>query len=160
MPPSAPHAGTPAVLAAQFAAHSVTAGDGNPQRRVFPGRAEQVARARRFVGRALDGCPVADQAMVCVSELASNAIVHTRTGQGGTFQVIVWRGRSSACVAVLDGGSPTRPAPRRPVPGTLAESGYGLTVVQELAACWGHHRHSDGSWHGGVVWFRIDWNPG
>jgi anti-sigma regulatory factor (Ser/Thr protein kinase) len=109
-----------------------------PKRRVFPGCPDQVAHARGFVARALEGCPVADDAVLCTSELVSNAIVHTRTGQGGAFQVVVWRGRACACVAVLDDGSESRPVPGQAAPSELAESGHGLAVVQELAASWGH----------------------
>jgi serine/threonine-protein kinase RsbW len=101
---------------------------------VFPGRPDQVAHARRFVGRVLKGCPVADDALLCVSELASNAIRHTRTGWSGKFQVVVWRGRASACVAVLDDGSATTPTPVPAQPGRLEESGHGLLAVQALAA--------------------------
>ena len=106
----------------------------SPRRRVFPGHPDQVRQARRFVARALDGCPAAADAVLAVSELASNAIQHTRSGQGGRFQVLVWRGRASACVAVIDDGARRGPAPRSPGPGDLAESGHGLHVVAELAA--------------------------
>jgi hypothetical protein len=88
----------------------------SPRRRVFPGRPDQVGQARRFVTRALDGCPATDDAVLCVSELASNAIQHTCSGQGGRFQVLVWRGRTSACVAVIDDGAPHGPQPRAPWP--------------------------------------------
>jgi anti-sigma regulatory factor (Ser/Thr protein kinase) len=130
-----------------------------PKRRVFPGRPDQVAHARRFVVRVLKGCPVADDARLCVSELVSNAIRHTRTGQGGKFQVVVWRGQASACVAVLDDGSATTPAPASARPGSLEESGHGLLAVQTLAAWWGHHTYRDGSTRGTAVWFRLDWKP-
>jgi anti-sigma regulatory factor (Ser/Thr protein kinase) len=130
-----------------------------PKRRVFPGRPDQVAHARRFVARVLDGCPVADDALLCASELASNAIRHTRTGMRGKFQVVVWRGRASACVAVLDDGSATIPAPASAQPGRLEESGHGLLAVQALAAWWGHHTYRDGSTRGTAVWFRLDWKP-
>jgi Histidine kinase-like ATPase domain len=90
------------------------------------------------VARALDGCPAADDAVLGVSELASNAIRHSRSGQGGRFQVLVWRGHVSACVAVIDDGARRGPAPRAHGPGELAESGHGLRVVVELAANWGH----------------------
>jgi serine/threonine-protein kinase RsbW len=133
-----------------------------PKRRVFPGRPDQVAQARRFVARMLDGCPVADDALLCASELASNAIRHTRTGRSGKFQVVVWRGRASVCVAVLDDGSDSRPAPAAAAAaaGKLAESGHGLLFVQALAAWWGHHAYRDGSAWGTAVWFRLDWTPG
>ncbi len=131
-----------------------------PKRRVFPGRLEQVAQARRFVARVLDGCPVLDDALLCASELAGNAIRHTRSGRNGKFQVVVGCGRACACVAVLDDGSDTVP---RPVPGQrgrLAESGHGLLTVQALAAWWGHHSYRDGATRGTAVWFRLDWEPG
>jgi anti-sigma regulatory factor (Ser/Thr protein kinase) len=146
-------AGTLAQLAGQGAWLVAT-----PKRRVFPGRPEQVAHARRFVARMLDGCPVADDAQLCASELASNAIRHTRTGRrSGKFQVLVWRGRASVCVAVLDDGSDSTPVPAANPAGGLAESGHGLVAVQTLAAWWGHHGYRDGSARGTAVWFRLDW---
>ena len=148
-------AGTLAQLAGQGAWLVAT-----PKRRVFPGRPEQVAQARRFVARMLDGCPVADDAQLCASELASNAIRHTRTGRrSGKFQVLVWRGRASACVAVLDDGSDGTPVAAAGAAGALAESGHGLLTVQALAAWWGHHGYRDGSARGTAVWFRLDWAP-
>ena len=129
-----------------------------PKRRFFPGRPEQVAHARRFVARILDGCPAVSDALLCCTELASNAIRHTRTGQGGgKFQVVVWRGHTSACVAVLDDGSDRSPMMRPVRPGLLAESGHGLLTVQALAAWWGHHAYRDGVTRGTAVWFRLDW---
>jgi anti-sigma regulatory factor (Ser/Thr protein kinase) len=130
-----------------------------PKRRVFPGLPDQVAHARRFVARILDGCPAADDALLCSSELASNAIRHTRTGQNGKFQVVVWRGQASVCVAVLDDGSDTTPTLAAGLPGRLEESGHGLLAVQTLAAWWGHHTYRDGSTRGTAVWFRLDWKP-
>jgi serine/threonine-protein kinase RsbW len=158
LPRSVPPHALPAGSLTQLAWHGawlVT----TPKRRVFPGRPEQVAQARRFVARVLDTCPVMDDALLCASELASNAIRHTRTGRSGKFQVLVWRGRASACVAVLDDGSDTIPAPTPGVPGRLAESGHGLLTVQALAAWWGHHTYRDGSTRGTAVWFRLDWKP-
>jgi anti-sigma regulatory factor (Ser/Thr protein kinase) len=111
------------------------------------------------VGRVLIGCPVADDAVLCASELASNAIRHSRTGRNGKFQVVVWRGMASVCVAVLDDGSDKTPTPTPGQAGRLAESGHGLLAVQALAAWWGHHTYRDGSTRGTAVWFRLDWNP-
>jgi anti-sigma regulatory factor (Ser/Thr protein kinase) len=150
--PEAPPAGTLAQLAGQGTWLVAT-----PKRRVFPGRPEQVAVARQFVARVLDGCPVADDAQLCTSELAANAIQHTRSGLGGQFQVVVWRGRTSACVAVLDDGSHSAPALARDAFGTLAECGHGLRTVQALATWWGHHAYQDGPTRGTAVCFRLDW---
>ncbi|MGH3277492.1 MAG: hypothetical protein ACRDNZ_24605, partial [Streptosporangiaceae bacterium] len=44
-----------------------------PKCRVFPGRKDQVAQARDFVRRTLGPCPVLDEAVLLVSELATNA---------------------------------------------------------------------------------------
>jgi anti-sigma regulatory factor (Ser/Thr protein kinase) len=158
MPRGAPPHALPAGSLAQLAGHGAWL-VATPKRRVFPGRPYQVAQARRFVGRVLSGCPVADDAQLCASELASNAIRHTRTGQSGEFQVVVWRGMASVCVAVLDDGSDTTPTPTPGQAGTLAESGHGLLAVQALAAWWGHHTYRDGSTRGTAVWFRLDWTP-
>ena len=129
----------------------------SPRRRVFPGHPDQVRQARRFVARALDGCPAADDAVLGVSELASNAIQHTRSGQGGRFQVLVWRGRASACVAVIDDGARRGPAPRSPGPGDLAESGHGLHVVARLVASWGHQDLVLAGLPARAVWFHLTW---
>jgi anti-sigma regulatory factor (Ser/Thr protein kinase) len=124
-----------------------------PRHRTFPGRPDQVAIARRFVGRMLDGCPVADTAILLASELVTNALQHTSTATGGTFDVIVWRGMSAACVAVLDDGSDSAPTPRDRDPLDHAESGYGLSLVDQLATRWGHNRYNDGT----AVWFLLRW---
>ena len=135
-----------------------------PKRRSFPGQPEQVAAARRFVARALDGCPDIDTAILLASELITNALQHTGSAGRGTFEVIVWRGRSAACVAVLDRGSTSKPArpalePGRAEPGRgaevddLAESGYGLALVDTLATRWGYRALDEGM----AVWFLLRW---
>jgi hypothetical protein len=88
IPRGAPPPALPAGSLAQLAGHGAWL-VATPKRRVFPGRPDQVAHARRFVGRILTGCPVADDALLCTSELASNAIRHTRTGRNGKFEVVV-----------------------------------------------------------------------
>jgi anti-sigma regulatory factor (Ser/Thr protein kinase) len=154
--PEAPPADMLAQLAGQGAWLAAA-----PKRRVFPGRPEQVAVARQFVAQVLAGCPVACDAQLCTSELAANAIQHTRSGLGGQFQVLVWRGRASACVAVLDDGSHSRPALSRGAFGALAECGHGLRTVQALATWWGHYPYQDGLTSGTAVCFRLDWpEPG
>src|SRR5579859_5715640 len=42
---------------------------------IYPGRADQVSHVRRAMSRHLAGCPAADDAILVVSELASNAVV-------------------------------------------------------------------------------------
>lgn len=54
-----------------------------PKHRTFPGRADQITRARDFTRRVLGSCPVLDEAVLLVSELATNAVEHTATGNEG-----------------------------------------------------------------------------
>lgn len=150
--------GAPAGLLAQIAGQGARL-VASPRRRLFPGRPDQVRQARRFVARALDGCPAAGDSVACVSELASNAVQHTRSGQGGWFQVLVWRGRASVCVAVIDDGAPHGPASRAPGPGDLAESGHGLRVVADLATSWGHQDLGPSGLPGRAVWFHLTCAP-
>jgi len=117
--------------------------------RVFPGEAGQVRAARRFLAGVLDGCPVADDALVCVSELATNALLHSRSGRpGGRFTVCVRVRAASVRAAVADEGGPW--GQQRDSGG---QSGRGLLIVGELAARWGREYGAAGR----TVWFEIDW---
>lgn len=121
-----------------------------PKARIFPGERDQVAHARKFVGRVLEGSPVADDAALLASELVTNAVVHTASGQGGTFAVIVRPYATRVRVEVWDGGAVTGPVVRSP--DQDRESGVGLGLVESIAARWGHLGD-----HGGrVVWFELE----
>lgn len=109
---------------------------GVPVAEVFPGHLAQVRRARRFAARVLAGHLACGAAVAIVSELAANAVLHSRSGEGGTFEVAVWRGGAAACVAVTDGGGVTEP--RQLSQDALRESGRGLAIVDSLASCWGY----------------------
>ena len=122
------------------------------KRRVFPGRHEQVAHARQFVARALAGCSFAGEAILCVSELATNALLHTASGNEGEFEVIVQQGRSWIRIAVTDEGSSTTPAPR--ALDATSEAGRGLGLVALIADRWGQR----GNKHGRTVWFELRWD--
>ena len=124
-----------------------------PKRRIFPGSYDQVRQVRLFVTRVLDGCPVADQAVLLASELAANAIAHTASGQGGTFVVNVYRGETRLMVTVRDDGSDQAPAVQPG--GEVTESGYGLGLVELMAHGWGHC----GGSRSRVVWFMLEWKP-
>jgi hypothetical protein len=98
--------------------------------RCYPGRPDQVRRARAFLGAVLDGCPGAGDAILCLSEIVSNAIQHSASGApGGQFTVHVEvdeQGRVR--VAVADGGGTWREPPRD------GEHGRGLAIVRALAS--------------------------
>ena len=48
----------------------------------YPGRADQVRHVRRAVASYLAGCPAAADAVLIASELAANAILHSRSRTG------------------------------------------------------------------------------
>ena len=57
-------------------------------RREFRGHADQVAAARRFVASAIQGGGTArDVSRLLVSEAATNALLHSASGDGGSFSV-------------------------------------------------------------------------
>src|ERR1019366_5601332 len=59
----------------------------------YPGRPDQVWRARRDVARHLAGHPASDDAVLITSELASNAVLHSRSkGQFFTVRAEIFPG--------------------------------------------------------------------
>ena len=122
-------------------------------RRAFPGQADQVALARRFVAAALAGCPAAPDAILLTSELATNAVMHSATGRGGFFSVAISHAPGRVRVTVTDDGSATRPAVAVAAGDELATSGRGLLLVDCLARGWGHA--ADPASAGGAVWFEL-----
>jgi two-component sensor histidine kinase len=90
----------------------------------LPGTPSSVPTARRLIRDALPGCPRADDLMLAVSELASNGIAHSATGQGGTFTVRLRTASQWARVEVTDDG------PKAGLPSP--HNGWGLTIVREV----------------------------
>ncbi|HUY50984.1 MAG TPA: ATP-binding protein [Streptosporangiaceae bacterium] len=109
--------------------------------RAFPGTAKQAGAARRFVAGLLEESPFRDDAAVVLSELFTNALLHTASGKpGGIVVVQVSRWRHGVRIAVTDQGSPSQPIIRDPAAcGEPAENGNGLYLAAHLA------RHLD--WH-------------
>jgi len=120
-----------------------------PKSRVFDGHPARVARARRFVAAVVNGFPLTDTAVLLTSELVTNALAHTPSGTGGSFEVIVWRDPDSVLVAVLDDGSDRSPAMVGTDP--ESESGRGIGLVAALADHWGHQ----GGTAARAVWFLL-----
>ena len=110
---------------------------------------DNVTAARAFVARLARrhvGCdPVwCDDALLAVSELVTNAVVHARTA----FQVEVRLVADAVRVTVSDGDDRT-PA-RRPL--TLdATNGRGMHLVDAVTHRWGVERRSRGK----AVWFEL-----
>ena len=115
----------------------------------YPGGPEHVRQARADMRRLLDGCPVADDVILCVSELAANAAIHSDSRKpGGTFTICT-ESRPGADVRIEvedDGGAWISPAPD-------PAHGRGLDIVRALAAEWGITTKPAGR----AVWARINW---
>ena len=117
------------------------------------GRPAQIREARRFLATILDGCPAADDALLCLSELATNALLHSRSREpGGCFTVHAQRQGNHLRVEVHDQGGPWTP-PALTNPGE--QNGRGLAIVSELAHAWGR----SGDEAGWTVWFEIVQDP-
>jgi serine/threonine-protein kinase RsbW len=123
-----------------------------PVRRVFAGRQDQVACAREFVRRKIRPCPVLDEAVLLTSELCANALQHTASGNGGSFEVTVFRSDQSLRIEVRDEGATTIPVVRDL--NDLAECGRGLELVALIASRWGQC----GDEYGRSVFFELRWD--
>ncbi|MGW8955576.1 SpoIIE family protein phosphatase [Streptomyces sp. NPDC055709] len=120
------------------------------------------ASARRFVRKALEewtgkALPATtaenllDDAVLLVSELVTNAVIHAGTTiQLGCHLENINENVNQALVVEVSDHHPTRP----PVPGELDTSdvhGRGLQLVKEIAQSWGVSYDTGAK----IVWFRI-----
>lgn len=110
-----------------------------------------VPAARAFVGEALTAWGVGergDEVLLCVSEMATNALLHgVPPGRG--FRVMAWLDHDGWLrVEVHDSGEG---APRVGRPEAEAESGRGLLLVETLADKWGVGERDPGK----VVWVEF-----
>jgi anti-sigma regulatory factor (Ser/Thr protein kinase) len=116
--------------------------------RDFPATPANVGEARRFLAGILGGSPAADDAILCLSELVTNAAVHSRSRMpGGHFTVRAEIHGSRLRVEVEDQGGPWT----QPVPGG-EQHGHGLHIISQLARTWGITGDSDTGW---TVWAEI-----
>ncbi|MHA4816530.1 ATP-binding protein [Streptomyces aculeolatus] len=113
--------------------------------RGFPRSDRSVGKARDFVAALVGTDDRADDIRLCVSELATNALVHG-TPRGREFRVYVTVEDGSVRVEVHD-ASGTRPY--LCAPDDTADRGRGLRLVDALADDWGT---SDRTGVGKVVW--------
>ena len=120
-------------------------------RREFSGHADQVAAARRFVASAIQaGGPARDVSRLLVSEAATNAVLHSASGDGGFFSVGYLISDDLLRVEVHDGGGPS--GPRRRVHHLESMTGRGLDLFDALSDRWG----VDGTAAGWTIWFELD----
>ena len=119
-------------------------------RREFVGQADQVAAARRFVVSAIQVGPARDVTRLLVSEAATNAVLHSASGNGGTFAVEYLISDDLLRVEVHDGGGPN--SPQRRIHHLESMTGRGLDLFDALSDRWG----VDGTPNGWTVWFELD----
>jgi two-component sensor histidine kinase len=117
--------------------------------RAYPGHPAQLCQVRADLRPLLRDCPVADETILCASELAANAALHSRCHMpGGQFTVCVEVHLDNyVWIEVTDsGGTWDHPA-------DSTARGHGLDIIRSLATAWG----IDGDYRGRTVWARIDW---
>jgi anti-sigma regulatory factor (Ser/Thr protein kinase) len=100
------------------------------------GAERSVACARRFVREVLGpGHPVLADVELAVSELATNAIKHSPSGDGGKLTIGMAAAGRTVRVEVTNEGTPTvRPRVRRDA---TADDGRGLLIVETISRAWG-----------------------
>ena len=113
----------------------------------YPADPAQVRHARAALAALLDGCPLADDAILVASELATNAVVHSASRHGGAFTLRAEVGQDRVRIEVEDAGGPWRDGPRddgRP---------HGFDVVAAIAGPrnWG----IDGDARGRTAWASL-----
>ncbi|MFL5909491.1 MAG: ATP-binding protein [Gaiellaceae bacterium] len=114
----------------------------------FRSRPEAVSAARR----ALDGlddhleASVFYDASLCLSELVTNAVLHSGAGDDDELELTVSLAGGKLRVTVIDHGSGFDPG--EPTGGD--ESGWGLYIVDRLSHAWGVEREPKTA-----VWFEM-----
>jgi anti-sigma regulatory factor (Ser/Thr protein kinase) len=93
--------------------------------------------------------PVLTELQLLVSELVTNAVRHGRGRDGGTVELSIALTRGTARIAVADGGHGF--VPPSPPSDPAQPGGWGLVVVDRLAARWGVEREPCTR-----VWLEVD----
>jgi hypothetical protein len=119
-------------------------------RQVFPGEQRQLGVLRRWISSLLPDCPARDDVLLVATELASNGIRHTASGQGGSFTAEVTWQDAVVRVAVADSGGPTEP---HVIEDPCGERGRGLLLVHGLSVRTG----VSGDRRGRLVWADVRW---
>jgi hypothetical protein len=109
----------------------------------FPPAAGAPGEARRRAAVVLGGSPHVDTALVLVSELVTNAVLHT----AARAELRILERGAVLRVEVEDHVARIPASP--PTPG--AHGGFGLRIVAAMANRWGTEPSEDGK----VVWFEL-----
>jgi anti-sigma regulatory factor (Ser/Thr protein kinase) len=112
-----------------------------------PGFLEEVSHARRWTRDILSHSPCADDAALIVSELGTNALVHTASGHApGAFHITLALSEHVVAISVTDSGSADT-TPRVEHPDDDTPRGRGLSMVATLAT----HVQVHGDHHGRTI---------
>lgn len=115
----------------------------------LPAEAASAAQARRWVRGVLTQWsvpePVIENAQLCLSEIVTNALIHTSTPP----RISATRDGGRLLVSVSDAGR--RGAARRLAANPEDSGGRGLVLVEHIAEAWGAEKGSDGT----MVWFEL-----
>jgi serine/threonine-protein kinase RsbW len=116
----------------------------------YPGSAEHISAVRADLRALLRDCPMAGDVILCASELAANAALHSDSRQpGGTFAVRTTISPDHYVrIDVEDQGGPWAPAVSDPA------RHHGLDILRALTSEWG----IDGDQMHRTVWAVFDWN--
>ncbi|MFF4487496.1 SpoIIE family protein phosphatase [Streptomyces sp. NPDC001544] len=112
---------------------------------------ERIAEARQHVRELLHDWTSADQvdsAVLLVSEMVTNVLVHTDADAMLLAEVTGDKGERRLRVEVTDAGDDL---PHRRRPGELASSGRGLLLIELLAESWGVDPRGEGK----SIWFVL-----
>ncbi|WP_229916527.1 ATP-binding protein [Streptomyces hydrogenans] len=117
----------------------------------LPARTESVGRARRLTEERLvlwgRGPEIRDTAALVVSELVTNAVLHTASSR---IVCELRQGADALRIAVRDEGGPAGPRIRDC---GADERGRGLLIVDALCASWGAERTGHGTAQ--IVWAEL-----
>jgi len=122
--------------------------DGSSWEHAFPGTGHQLTLMRAAMLCLLGDCPVADDAVLLMSEMAANAVRHSRSGgEGGTFTARLVDIPGKYVLGVIeDGGSDWS----GDLPGSVRQAS-GLQILLALSSDCGTY----GGRHKRAVWFLV-----
>lgn len=124
----------------------------------LPHSSTSVRQARSLLAASLSERDVlgtaADDAILILSELVTNALRHARALSSGMIRVS-WglTGDGQLRIEVTDGGGTTRPTPKPYSMSVSSHAGRGLEIVDRLADRWGSQREEGGDEY--TVWAEL-----
>jgi anti-sigma regulatory factor (Ser/Thr protein kinase) len=122
---------------------------------VFDAAPRSISMARHAVARLIDPTlripsELAEDVLLLVSELVTNAVLHARTA------VHVSARAQPGRILVAVGDDDPHNTPEQTEAGSTATSGRGMRLVDLLASSWGVEMGSTSK----VVWFEVVYQPG